>query len=72
VSGPVCSQSRCFVTVREEIDETHRNDLLLALDLDKLVAAWEFRDGGVFRGPVTTDGFAAYLPGSNAKVLRFR
>lgn len=72
VSGPVCSQSRCFVTVREEVDESHRNDLLLALDVEQLVAVWEFRDGGVFRGPVTTDGFAAYLPGSNAKVLRFR
>lgn len=72
VAGPVSAGRRIYLTVRESLEKKDNRDLLLALDLDELEVAWEFRDGGQFRGPVTTDGSAAYLPSSNAKVLRFQ
>ena len=72
LSGPVTSGGRVYLSVREAFDERESRDLLLALDAERLEVLWEYRDGGRFRGPVTTDGLAVFLPGSSAKVLRFR
>ena len=77
VSGPVVAGQRVFVTVREEVakkgsSQKKKRDLLLALELEDLQVVWEYREGGLFRGPVTSDGSAAYLPGADSKVLRFK
>lgn len=72
LSGPVTSGGRTYLTVREGVERGRPHDLLLALDVERFEVMWEFRDGGQFRAPVTTDGAAVYLPGSSAKVLRFR
>ena len=60
------------MVVREELPRQDPRDLLIALQTNDLAVAWEFRDGGIFRGPVTTDGSGVYLPDSKGEALRFR
>lgn len=72
VTSAVPVGRRLYVVVREEAGENEERSLLLAIDAETLRAHWEFRDGGIFLGPVSSDGASAYVPGSDGSLLRFR
>ncbi len=72
LSGPLAVGSRVFVTARVVASDRSRQDVLIALDAETMQIAWEFSDGGLFRGPLGADAESVYLPDSTTRVVRFQ
>ncbi len=73
VAGPLVLGDRVYIVVRERIQEDRNDyrDVLVALNCESFQVQWDFRDGGEFRGSVSTDGSRLFLVGSKGEVLCF-
>ncbi|MHC5062700.1 MAG: outer membrane protein assembly factor BamB family protein [Planctomycetota bacterium] len=76
ISGPVVAGEKIFISVRRRVEqaagEFEEEDLLLALDKSDFSALWEFEDGGLFRGPILSDGASVFVPNAQSEVLLFK
>ncbi|MDP6930365.1 MAG: PQQ-binding-like beta-propeller repeat protein [Planctomycetota bacterium] len=70
--GPLIVGNSLLLVVERGVGGGKRCDRILALHRQTLEIAWEYSTGEKFRGPLTTDGVAAYLPGPDGEALRFR
>ncbi len=73
--SPIVQRGTVYVVVRELIRGERRSkhhDLLLAFDEENLRMQWWFKDGGDFRGRISTDGSEVFVTGSSGEVYRFK
>ncbi|MEE9126825.1 MAG: PQQ-binding-like beta-propeller repeat protein, partial [Planctomycetota bacterium] len=73
--SPIVQRGTVYVVVRELIrgqKKSKYHDLLLTFDEENLRIQWWFKDGGDFRGPISSDGREVFVTGSNGKVYRFK
>ena len=57
---------------QKESERRRTYDVLSVRDIADLTPLWEYRDGGLFAGPVAVDDEFIYLAVSSGEVVTFR